>query len=169
MKNIISKTVVTVILTALATTASAESIFVRKTSTPTPVRTSTVEINYSFFLKRGIQNYLEGDYTTASMLLHRALRNNPSDGVGNYYMGLTKVKIGNDRGALPYLKLANQIFPNAPQSYEALGAAYAKSGQTKKAQRVLSELDSIKTCAENCASSADIESARMIIKSAIGQ
>ena len=177
MRKILLKSfsvLMTVSFAATANAAGADSGFIAAKSAPMPVQSyvpfnGSVDLNSNFLLKRGIQNYVDGDYTTAAMLLHRSLRGNPNEGFANYYMGLTKAKIGNNRGALPYLKRANKIFANAPQSYAALGEAYAKTGQLEKAQRVLTALETVKTCSINCPSASDINSAKMVIKRAIGQ
>jgi len=137
--------------------------------TATLAGTGGVDLNSNHLLKRGIANYAEGDYSTAAMLLHRSLRGNPRDGYANYYMGLTKAKIGNNRGAIKYLAKANRVFANAPNSYAALGKAYAELGQVDKAQHVLARLEKVKVCDVSCASAEDVAIARKIIKQALGQ
>lgn len=178
MARSVTKTTSTIFITALcasfAMTASAESALVQSKSAPMPVQTfvpfnGSVDLNSNHLLKRGIENYTEGDYSTAAMLLHRALRGNPGDGYANYYMGLTKAKIGNNRSAVKYLARANRVFANAPNSYAALGKAYAELGQKDKAKRVLAKLDKVKVCDINCASADDVAAARSVIVKALGQ
>ena len=174
LKKLSATLVVTVLATGLCSAATAESALVSNGATSMPVQSyipfnGGIDLNSNHLLKRGIANYMEGDYTTAAMLLHRALRTNPSEGFANYYMGLTKAKIGNHRAAVKYLARANRVFANAPNSYAALGQSYAQLGEVDKARRVLANLDQIKTCASGCASASEVEAARRVIKSAIGQ
>lgn len=174
MPKIISALAALAVTAALAGTASAESALVQAQSTSMPVQIylpvhGGVDLNSNHLLKRGIANYAEGDYSTAAMLLHRSLRGNPHDGYANYYMGLTKAKIGNNRTAIKYLAKANRVFANAPNSYAALGKAYAELGQIDKAQRVLARLEKVKVCDVSCASTEDVAIARKIIKRALGQ
>ncbi len=173
-KKITSVMAVTVLAAGLCTTAAAESALVSNGSTSMPVQSyipfnGGIDLNTNHLLKRGIANYMEGDYRTAAMLLHRALRTNPSEGFANYYMGLTKAKIGNHRDAIKYLARANRVFANAPNSYAALGQSYAELGQVDKAQKVLANLERVKTCDIGCASASEVEAAKLLIKRAIGQ
>lgn len=137
-----------------------------------PVKTfipfnGSVDLNSNHLLKRGIINYYEGDYTMASLLLHRSLRRS-SNPLGHYYMGLTKAKIGNTRTAVKHLKRANSVYSNAPETYAALGEAYAKLGQNEKARQTLAQLNALKTCSINCPSAQDIKRARDTIEASLG-
>ena len=87
-KKITSVMAVTVLAAGLCTTAAAESALVSNGSTSMPVQSyipfnGGIDLNTNHLLKRGIANYMEGDYRTAAMLLHRALRTNPSEGFAN--------------------------------------------------------------------------------------
>jgi len=174
IKLIASAFAVTFLTVSLCSTATAESALVANGETAMPVQSfipmkGGIDLNSNHLLKRGIANYMEGDYSTAAMLLHRALRTNPSEGFANYYMGLTKAKIGNHRDAIKYLARANRVFANAPNSYVALGQSYAELGQVDKAQKVLTNLERVKTCNVGCASASEVEAAKLLIKRAIGK
>lgn len=120
--------------------------------------------NVPHLLERTIANYEAGDYHMASMLAHRLLRSNSRNALGHYYLGLTKQKQGNMRKAERHLKIANQIFANAPQSYAALGQVYVENGKPEKAQRLLGKLDELTS-----ANQTEVDMAKKIIITALAQ
>lgn len=124
--------------------------------------------NYSYLMKRALINYNEGDYNTASRQLHKILRGQETNPVAHYYMGLTKQKMGNHRKAIKHLSYANRVFRYAPQSYAALGQAYAKAGNMEKAERVILTLNGLRQdCGEHCASAEDVATAKAVIRQAM--
>lgn len=172
-KTLVFTAAAMMIMPAFANANEASETNVRSNFAPVtsqPVRSfnsfdgTQAGVNVPHLLKRTIANYEAGDYHMASILAHRLLRSNSRNALGHYYLGLTKQKQGNMRKAERHLKIANQTFANAPQSYAALGQVYVENGKPEKAQKLLGKLDRLTN-----ANQAEVDMAKNIIKTALAQ
>ena len=78
----------------------------------------------------------QGDYARAGEYFARAVRADPYDLVGRFYLGTCLLKLGRYREAVEQFRAARQIDPTYTQAYEAEAMALEALGDAHEAQRV---------------------------------
>lgn len=124
--------------------------------------------NIPIQFERALADFNAGNYADASRNFHDILAARPADPYANYFMGLSKQKMGNHRKAIRHLSYSKKVFPNAPQVYAALGTSLVADGRHEQARGLLADLDALdRGCADACASAGDISKAKMHLRAAI--
>jgi len=69
-----------------------------------------------------------GDIARAEAAFIKAVRRNPFDPAAHFYLGATRMDLGNSEGARQHLELAAKKMPRHPDPKSRLGVTYAKLG-----------------------------------------
>jgi len=121
-----------------------------------------------------VQDYQAGlkalqakNYKRADKMFKRVLGGTDRNAQANYYMGVTKVGLGKDKSATRYFKRAAKYEKGFYEAEAGLGAAYAASGQTEKAQKTLAKLQASAAECGTCANSARLTKAVSKVEAAM--
>lgn len=121
--------------------------------------TPTAQYNPVQDYQAGLKALKANDFKKADRMFKRVLGGTRRNSQANYFMGVTKVGLGKDKSAVRYFKRASKFEKNFYEADGGLGMAYAKSGQTEKAQSILTNLKAEAEACGNCANSNRLNSA----------
>lgn len=125
--------------------------------------------NAPFQFKRGIHHFKSGNYADASQHFGRILRYSPRDPMANYYMGVSKQKLGNHRKAIRHLKFSRYMFAGVAEVHAALGQSLVAEGRIDEARKVLADIEALdRGCADICKAQGRIDTAKKIMTTALG-
>ena len=89
-------------------------------------------------LSEGAEMHVAGQFDLASQLYDSVIKLDPNHADANHNMGLLKVDMGQDLGALPYLQTALQADPGVAQFWLSYIKALIKLDREEEAVRILS-------------------------------
>ena len=115
----------------------------------------------------GLKFLREGEFKQADRKLKKVIRGTTRNASANYYMGLAKVGQEKHKSSIRYFKAASRYDKNLYEAKGGLGAAYAATGKTEKAQEVLADLTTIAAECGTCNNSARIKAAQDKITAAM--
>ena len=87
--------------------------------------------------EQGLKAFKREDFSTAQKTFNLAIRENPSDALSHYYLGLTYSRLGKSRAAIAAYQQAALQDPELPGLHLSLGIAYYKSKSYQPARREL--------------------------------
>ncbi len=108
----------------------------------------------------GLQFLQAGEFKKADRSLGKVVKATRRNANANYYMGLAKAGQNNHKSSVRYFKAAARYNKTMYEAHGSLGAAYAHTGKTEKAQDVLAKLDGFAAECGTCAQSARIKAAQ---------
>jgi len=121
-----------------------------------------------------VQDYQDGltllrsnEFKKADRKFAQVLKATRRNASANYYMGVAKVGQGKDKSSIRYFKNAAKYQADLYEAHAGLGEAYAKTGKTEKAQKVLTQLQSESSNCNGCADSDRIQTAITQIETAL--
>ena len=115
----------------------------------------------------GLDLLKAGEYRDADKKFSKVLRATRRNASVNYYMGLAKVGQEKHKTSVRYFKNAAKYDKSLYEAHGALGAAYANSGKTDKAQDVLANLETIAAECGTCNNATRIKGAQDQITAAL--
>ena len=121
-----------------------------------------------------VQDYQAGlsaikaqNYKSADKSFKRVLSATRKDAGANYYMGVAKAGQNKNKSSIRYFKAAARYKPDLYEAHAGLGKAYAVTGKTEKAQKVLATLQSEAANCNGCANAGRISNAITEIETAL--
>lgn len=115
----------------------------------------------------GLKFLQAGNYKKADRSLSKVLKATRRDANVNYYMGLAKAGQDKHKSSVRYFKAATRFNKAMYEAYGGLGAAYAHTDKTEKAQEVLAKLDGFSAECGTCAQAPRIKAAQNKITAAL--
>jgi len=88
----------------------------------------------------GVKFLQAGEFKQADRKLRKVIKGTSRNSAANYYMGLAKVGQEKHKSSIRYFKAAAKYDKKLYEAHGGLGAAYAVTGKTEKAQEVLDKL-----------------------------
>ncbi len=128
----------------------------QETNDPRPPETVNSSWDYtspmgSNAFQPGLDALDSGNLAKAEMIFARALRRNPRNGAGNFYLGAVRMDLGKWDAAKKHLEIAVQKRPTHPDPKSRLGVTYAKLGDVSGAMKQRDELVKMKdACKGSC-------------------
>lgn len=115
----------------------------------------------------GLKFLQNKDFKQADKALGRVVKATRRNANANYYMGLAKAGQNKHKSSVRYFKNAARYNKTMYEAHGSLGAAYAHTDKTEKAQQVLATLDGFAAECGTCAQAPRIKAAQDQIKTAM--
>lgn len=117
--------------------------------------------------QKGVSAIKAQNYKQADKMFGRVLKATRRDAGANYYMGVAKAGQNKDKSSIRYFKAAAKYKPDLYEAHAGLGAAYAATGKTEKAQAVLTTLQSEAANCNGCANASRISASISKVETAL--
>ncbi|WP_380878561.1 hypothetical protein ACFB49_17460 [Sphingomonas sp. DBB INV C78] len=120
--------------------------------------------------RNGVAALEAKDYAGAKKAFDRVLRATPKNANANYLAGLARNGLGDVKGSRKYFENAVKYDDKLIPARQELGIAFAKLGESAKAEEQLGVLKAKATeCADTCPQAADLKAAIAAVTTAMGQ
>lgn len=93
----------------------------------------TINENYAFYLFKGANYLINGQYQQGIVEFHKALQINPNYAEAYFSLGVAHGFLGDTQQAISYFRKTLQIAPNSIKTYFSLSFAYGSLGQHQQA------------------------------------
>jgi len=114
-----------------------------------PASPSGPKIDPAESYREGLEALQAGDYKTAEKKFNEVLTVARKMPEANYYMGVTKIRLGKEKASVRYFKRAIKELPDFVEAREQLALVQITNG---KSENAVEQLDALQQIADNCAS-----------------